>query len=430
MRPARVLLLVRGLRDLRRAADATALARADSPEQLAEVALIPAARNLAVAISLLPKAQRDESTAAVLACRVLDAYEDLNPDRASAGRSVLSAARYLVGDQSIPPPPLHTHVERDSEMVDSVLAERIGDVRILLSRLPVTGHDRVRNMLIDIATAMAANIDAPMQRIAYGERVLGRVVDYACEVIVDDGESDCADVSEFAKCVGAAAQLANDLRDRELELYGAQTDAELMREIVFRLLTPALGTFALLSYLGPRTRSKGARAAVAYMAITTSSFFCGAVGVKSPYSRRLRLAGALVAAAGTGRWAEMVDRLRASVDRTVESLLDSSTGAVPDSDAAPLFAATDAPSRTTSMGPLVVESVLTLVGGLPTERLGGELPVQHVRRMMVADHLAFGSLERMHPGNSDAMHLLGTQFKTAAMSRRAPHSPLDSGRQR
>ena len=45
---------------------------------LARLALVPAARNLGVAISFLPADLRSEATAALLACRVLDAYEDLS----------------------------------------------------------------------------------------------------------------------------------------------------------------------------------------------------------------------------------------------------------------------------------------------------------------------------------------------------------------
>ncbi|MDZ7918195.1 MAG: hypothetical protein U5O16_41360 [Rhodococcus sp. (in: high G+C Gram-positive bacteria)] len=286
----------------------------------------------------------------------------------------------------------------------------------------------MRELLIDVATAMAENLDVPMPRITYGERVLGRVVVYACAVIGEnDQNADNPDVSELAHCVGAAAQLANDLRDQELELYQVGTSAELTHEIVLRLLTPALGTFALLSHLGRRTGSRGARAAAAYMAITTTAFFCGAVGVRSPYPRRLRLVGALVAATGTGRWEHMLDRLRGSVDHTVEFLLDSSTPTIPERDVMPLFSRVDA--NDVSMGPIVVDSVMALVDGLPVGALSGDLPDDQVRRMMIADHLAFGSLERMHPGDSAAMHLLGTRFQTAAMSRTAAHLPLDSERQ-
>ena len=52
--------------------------RPESPDELARLALIPAARNLGIAAGFLPADLRTEATAALLACRVLDAYEDLS----------------------------------------------------------------------------------------------------------------------------------------------------------------------------------------------------------------------------------------------------------------------------------------------------------------------------------------------------------------
>ena len=57
---------------------------------------------------------------------------------------------YLNGDTDTPPPPLHAIAVRDSEAVDLVLAERIRDVRALLSALPFEGRKRVGQMLADV----------------------------------------------------------------------------------------------------------------------------------------------------------------------------------------------------------------------------------------------------------------------------------------
>ena len=69
--------LVYGLGHLRRAPDLAALRAARSPDELARLAIIPAARNLGISAAFLPMELQPEVTAAVLACRVLDAYEDL-----------------------------------------------------------------------------------------------------------------------------------------------------------------------------------------------------------------------------------------------------------------------------------------------------------------------------------------------------------------
>ena len=85
MSGGRLGTLADGLRYLHRAPDLAAMRAARSPDELARLALIPAARNLGIAAGFLPADLRAEATAALLACRVLDAYEDLS-DRPLASR--------------------------------------------------------------------------------------------------------------------------------------------------------------------------------------------------------------------------------------------------------------------------------------------------------------------------------------------------------
>ncbi len=322
MSGGRLGTLAHGLRHLRRAPDLAALRAARSPDELARLALIPAARNLGIAAGFLPADLRAEATAALLACRVLDAYEDLS-DRPLAGGAVLTAVGYLNGATDTPPPPLHAVAVRDSEAVDLVLAERIRDVRALLSALPFEGRERVGQMLVDVGRVMARNLDSPLPRTAYGEGVLGRVVLYACSLVAEDACAE-TDLGELAGCIGVTAQLANDLRDGELALYGAGDREELTRAVMLRLLAPALGGFALLARLGPRTPSRGARVAMAYMTITTTAFLCAAVGAPAPYRRRLRLGAAVLAARSPAHWATMLKRVRRSADGAIHRLLDAS----------------------------------------------------------------------------------------------------------
>ncbi len=285
-------------------------------------ALVPAARNLGMAVGFLPAAPAAEATAALLACPVLDAYEDLS-DRPLASGAVLAAVRYLNGVTDTPPPPLHAVTVRDSEAVDLVLADHIHDVRALISALPVgrTGTDRT-------GAGRHRRRDGEQPRFTpaagrLGERVLGGVVRYACLLVTDDACTE-ADVGELAGCIGVVAQLANDLRDGELALYGARDREELTRAVMLRLLAPALGGFALLTWLGPRTQSRGARAATAYMTITTTAFLCAAVGAPAPYRKRLWFGAAVLAAQSPVRWATMLKRVRRSADAAIHRLLDAS----------------------------------------------------------------------------------------------------------
>ena len=78
------------------APDLAALRGAGSPEDLARLALVPAGRNLGIAVGFCRRRYGPRPTAALLACRVLDAYEDLS-DRPVASGAVMAAVDYLNG---------------------------------------------------------------------------------------------------------------------------------------------------------------------------------------------------------------------------------------------------------------------------------------------------------------------------------------------
>jgi hypothetical protein len=411
--------LTDGLWHLHSTPDLAAMRAARSPGELARLALVPAARNLGIAAGFLPADLRPEATVALLACRVLDAYKDLSARPLAAG-AVVTAVDYLNGDTDTPPPPLPATAVCDGEAVDLVLAERIRDVRELLSELPFHGRKRIGRLLADVGQVMALNLVSPLPRTAYGEGVLGRVMLYVCSLVGEDACAD-ADLSELAGCIGVIAQLANDLRDGELVLDGACDREELTRAVMQRVLAPTLGSIALLARLGPCIHSRGTRMAMAYMTITTTAFLCAAVGAPAPYRRPVRLAAAVLASLSTARWTTMLQRVRCSVDRAIHHLLDASphpsvkAGRASRSGAADLLALGDPRSMPSSVGPLVVGATFALVQALPAEQLTGELPELQVRRMMIADHLAFGALERLRPPDADAMRALATQFQLAAL---------------
>ena len=419
MSGGRLGTLADGLWHLHRTPDLAAMRAARSPDELARLALVPAARNLGIAAGFLPADLRSEATAALLACRVLDAYEDLSARPLAAG-AVVTAVDYLNGDTDTPPPPLPAIAVCDSEAVDLVLAERIRDVRELLSELPFEGRKRIGRLLADVGQVMALNLDCPLPRTAYGEGVLGRVMLYVCALVAEDACAE-ADLSELAGCIGVTAQLANDLRDGELVLYGACDREELTRAVMQRVLAPALGSIALLARLGPCIHSRGARVAMAYMTITTTAFLCAAVGAPAPYRRPVRLAAAVLASVSTAHWTTMLKRVRCSVDGAIHRLLDASphpsvkASPAARSGAADLLAHNDPRSMPPSVGPLIVGATFALVEALPGEPLTGELPEFQVRRMMIADHLAFGALERLRPRDAVAMRALATQFQLTAL---------------
>src|SRR3954451_12943773 len=173
-----------GVWHLHRTPHLAAMRESRSRGELARLALVPAARNLGIAVGFLPADLRSEATAALLACRVLDAYEDLSA-RPLAACAVVTAVDYLNGDTDTPPRPLQAIAVCDSEAVDLVLAERIRDVRELLSELPFESRERIGRLLADVGQVMALDLDCPLPRTAYGEGVLGRVMLYVCSLVAD-----------------------------------------------------------------------------------------------------------------------------------------------------------------------------------------------------------------------------------------------------
>lgn len=419
MNGGRLGTLADGLRYLSRTPDLDAMRAARSPDELARLAVVPAARHLGIAAGFLPSALRSEATAALLACRVLDAYAGLCARPLAVG-AVVTAVHYLNGAIDTPPPPLRATAGRDVEAVDLVLTERIHDVRVMLSELPPEGRNRVGRLLADVGQVMTLNLDCPLPRTAYGEGVLGRAMLYVCSLVAEDACAE-TDLSELAGCIGVIVQLANDLRDGELVPYGARDREDLTRTVIQRVLPPALGSIALLARLGPCTRSRGARVAMAYMTIATTGYLCEAVGAPAPHRRPVRLAAAVLASVSPAQWNSMLKRVRCSVDGAIHRLLDASphpsvkAGPAARSGAADLLALGDPRSMPPSVVPLIVGATFAIVETLPEEPLTGELPEFHVRRMMIADHLAFGALERLRPPDADAMYSLATQFQLAAL---------------
>ena len=410
-----MIFLLCGLAQLHRPPTLSALRAARTPEQLAQLALVPAARNLGVAIGLLPTRLRAEATAAVLSCRVLDAYENL-AEWTVAGGAVIAAADYLAGTSDVMPPPLDAIAVRDSEAVDLLLAERICDVRALVSALPAVERERTGRMLSGVAEVMARNLDSPLSRLAYGEGVLGRVTLHACVLLAADAAAK-VDLAELAGCVGYSAQLANDLRDDELASYDVADREELVSAVVLRLLTPALGSLALLRWLGSHTASRGARTAIAYLAITTSAFFCTATDAPAPYRKWWQLGAAVLAAQSADRWTTMVSRIGHSTDVAIHEFLNTSAQVDSMADGVPAALRwSEAGIWSPSLHELTVETTFALVHELPEEPLTEELSVAHVRRMMLADHLAFSALERVPACDTDGMRSLARRFMLASTS--------------
>ena len=150
------------------------------------------------------------------------------------------------------------------------------------------------------------------------------------------------------------------------------------------------------------------------MTITTSAFLCSVVDAPSPYRRKV--GAALLAASSSRYWTRMIDRVRRTADLAIHRMLDASpdftTGSA---SASQVLGAGDLASSETSLMPLIVDTTFALVHTLPEGRLTGELSDSAIRTMMIADHLAFGAMERVPSHEPDAIRALATRLQLAAL---------------
>jgi hypothetical protein len=417
----RIVRLVRAIRALRRPPDLSALRSAPDPASFARAALVPAARNLGVAICLLPPAMCDEATVAFLACRVLDAFEDLGGAPAERRSRLLLAVDYLCdrrGRAPEGPPPVAV---RDTDRVDAVLADRIGEVRALLRALPPDRRAAVHALLTGIGGVMARNLESPLAREAYGRGVLGEVVGYASELVAQGRPA----VADFCASVGVLVQLANDLRDGEGAHYGATTQAELVRQVILRLPPLVVAAFALLADLGRAMRSRGARMATAYLTMTTAGFLCRQVGAAPPYHRLAILPAALRAGTGRRGFAAVLGRVGHAVNGAVAPVIAPWAPGRAGADSLTLIDVVAVRRAVTAAAPVpptnpLMAAAFRFITELPTDRLTGELDAVQVLRLMLADQLAFEAFDEIGPDRTGRMRELADVIQQAATAGARP----------
>jgi hypothetical protein len=349
-----------------------------------------------MAIAMLPAGQRGEATAALLACRVLDAFEDLSPDPAAG---IHAAARYLTGGSPVLPAAHGLSASRPSEHLDRALAHRIDLVRELVAALDADRRRRVERLVADVAAAMVAHVGRRERR-AYGGDVLGRAVAYAGEVLTDG--TDDGDRSAH-RAVGRLLQLANDLRDDTREPYGADSAGELRYVVLLSSLTGSLAALDLVRSLHRRAASRGGRVAVAAMMLHTAAYFCRAAGVPPPVPRRARLLHALLAARGENAFERLCRRVEVAADACLNRTVSADLV---------LFAAPRGTSGTGSVA-LAVDAASHLIAGLPSAPLEGALPTADVRALMLADHVVLDAVEPTDDGDASDLRELADLLQRA-----------------
>jgi phytoene/squalene synthetase len=302
---------------LRRAAPLRRLAAIADPHRFARGALVASGRRLSLAVALLPRDQREEAALAYLACRALDAHEDLAPDPASARAGLLAVRDYLCGHLPAPPPTGGLFARCESDAVEVLIAARLPLLREGLARLPPDRRQRVEALIDDVAAAMARALarriqGQPIDLIEYCDGVLGRAVAWAIRLATGAEPPPLA-----CRAAGRVLQIANHVRDAEADAArGARAAPGSAGEARGRLLLRAASEAALVPRLLRALafpRRSGARGAAALMALSTAAFFLRFIGLRVPRAIDGSLVEALRAAISPVRWRQIIATLEAAI---------------------------------------------------------------------------------------------------------------------
>jgi hypothetical protein len=384
----RAWLVIAAWLGLRRAAPLQYLASIGHPRRLIRAAIVPAGRHFALAIAFLPRDRRREATIAFLACKALDAFEDLSADPAAARRDLAAAVDYLVGASDHPPRASELVATRESDRLEALLAARLPLLRAALEALPGDAADRCRAIIERVAAGM---MRARGDRRRYADDVLGEAVLYAARVVAPAHEPPVT----ACRAAGRALQLANDLRDagtahaRDLVLYQALPDLPVVPR--------------LLRWL-PRSAGPGTRAAATLIVVTTCAFYLRQIAVEVPRALRRPLLAALAAACSRRAYLATVTAIE---DVLRDALVGiggagglarlgalAARGASLDRPALPVALPAGTPDAIASAATLV-SLAMELVHAVPRAALDAATPGQPGRAIVLADYLLFHAVDQL-----------------------------------
>lgn len=386
----RLGLVVRAWLGLRRPAALRRLASIGHPARFVAAAIVPAGRHFALAIAFLPRARRDEATVTFLACKALDAFEDLSGDPAEARAGLRAAVAYLCGESLRPPrTDLLVGAERspgldavrESDRIEALLAARLPLLRAQLESLPADAVRRGRAILARVGEGMMRD---HADRRGYADHVLGEAVMYAASVCAP------AQPAPVTACLatGRALQLANDVRDAETSR---------VREVLLYQALPELAIVPRLLRWLPVSAGRGIRAAATLPVTTTCAFYLQRIrplqvpgrDVAVPACVRHPLRAALAAA-----WSP---RAYAGTVAAIEEVLRSALGAL----GAPLAGTPHRPalppgtSDAVASAASLVALAMELVHAIPDAPLDARTGEAPGRALLLADHLLFNAIDRL-----------------------------------
>ena len=247
----RPFFILRGLFTRRERPDLDRLGRIEDPEAFVWAILPHAARTFSACIAMLPARSALPAAVAYLYCRMLDTYEDLEPDGAIRDESLRTFAARLQGAESgrlAPAPPIQAPTDRDDRDRAHLLLVRRATLvdRVYLSFDEET-REVVRDLVHDMADGMRWSsatfesqggvLSGEAQLSLYCRHVLGNPVIFGMRLIrLAHGVRPqlTPDEREEAMRVGELVQLANVTRDVEKDLRRGIAYDDSLREYLGR----------------------------------------------------------------------------------------------------------------------------------------------------------------------------------------------------
>lgn len=360
--------------------------------------------NLARAARYLDAARYAESRCAFLCCRALDAFEDLAPDAQSARDGVCQATAYLLG-RTAELPDTHTlSARRVNDALERDAARVLPELRCSLHALEAPARTRTCNLLERVSQAMVHTLEHGTRDARhYGSSILGPVSAYAFDLM---GIATPL-AADFAG-IGVLLQAANDLRDLHFDaLAGSNADhrdtAPRELSLFLRLAEHAPQAVGVLLRTRFPARSR-ARAAVAFLGVTTARFLAGRSGLASWGLLCHPRIAAGFAYASQGGYERILSGVEQAIHHCIVAVCLNHAGGEAIVAAAPprkrsrlqsrfearIAAEHPDPASASMLGhaALLINAALRLCGRLPTIPLGPATPVKPAAGiLLVSDYL-------------------------------------------
>lgn len=296
--------------------------RSSEPEKFLENIFRDTGGNAAVAVSFLRSDDRCECRLAYLACRALDAFEDLVASPQASACLLREAAAFLTGRADQMPETSGLLARSRSDELEIKLLSGLTLLRHELDELSANRRERVDGLVSDLAEAMARHTlkhqCVAADRQAYAEAVLGRACTYVFDLL-----SITPRTPVDTQTLGSILQNANDLRDLRHDMRPVgQSIADSRWSLLLDVAAYGVCVPGILDQLrfGRWSRSRGA---IAYMTATTACFLYRHIGLPLPVMLRFPLLLSFLNAFSPRAFGSLLDVLASLVITPAGTLLDS-----------------------------------------------------------------------------------------------------------